>query len=359
MVHGPPMRWLIDQGHLTDYRVVCRQSDLVTLEEKVGASGDWSTEYLKQQSQKSHIVGDVVRDYLLFARGLLGITFTTDVETAAAMTAAYRAAGVRAECLTGKTHDMLRRQTLKRFAAREIDQIVAVDIISEGFDLPALEVASFARPTQSLGLYMQQFGRTLRPMPGKQRALIIDHVGNVLRHLPPDRPRFWTLDRRDKRASSDSDDIPMRVCVRCFEPYERIHRTCPHCGHYPEPEARSSPALVEGDLAEMSPELLAKLRGDIQEADRSIDDERWRLHNTGLPATHVMAHVKHHAERLETQAALREAMAWWGGRQRAAGLNDSQMQRLFFLRYGVDVMTAQTLKRAEAQALLDRLVTAG
>jgi DNA repair protein RadD len=359
MVHGPPMRWLIEQGYLTDYRVVCRESDLRLLEQDVGASGDWSAQALKKASEKSHIVGDVVRDYLLFARGLLGITFTTDIETAAAMTAAYRLAGVRADCLTGKTHDAVRRLTLKRFAAREIDQIVAVDIISEGFDLPAIEVASFARPTNSLALYMQQFGRTLRPMPGKGAALIIDHVGNVLRHLPPDRPRAWTLDRRDKRAKQDSDAIPLRVCTNCFQPYERIYRECPYCGHYEEPAARSAPAMVDGDLAEMSPDLLETLRRGAQEAVRSIEDERWRLQETGLHSPAVMSNVKQHAERLETLAMLRNVMADWGGRQRHAGLSDSQMQRLFFLKFGVDVLTAQALKRAEAQALILRIANGG
>ena len=358
MVHGPPMRWLIEQGYLSPYRVVCVESDLKLLETEIGASGDWSPAALKKASEKSHIVGDVVAEYLRWARGKLGITFTTDVETATAMTTAYRLAGVRAACLTGKTHDGVRRQILRQFAAREIEQIVAVDIISEGFDLPAIEVASMARPTQSLGLFMQQFGRTLRPMPGKSEALIIDHVGNILRHGPPDRPRAWSLDRRDKRAKSASDAVKPRVCVQCYQPYERIYRECPYCGFYPEPASRGSPAAVEGDLAEMSPDVLAKLRGDIVEADRSVEQERARLAETGLPHVQTMANVKRHAERLETQAALRFAMGVWGGQRKAEGLNDSQMQRAFYLRFGIDVLTAQTLKRAEAQALLERISVA-
>ena len=358
MVHGPPMRWLIEQGYLSPYRVVCVESDLKLLETEIGASGDWSPAALKKASEKSHIVGDVVAEYLRWARGKLGITFTTDVETATAMTTAYRLAGVRAACLTGKTHDGVRRQILRQFAAREIEQIVAVDIISEGFDLPAIEVASMARPTQSLGLFMQQFGRTLRPMPGKSEALIIDHVGNILRHGPPDRPRAWSLDRRDKRAKSASDAVKPRVCVQCYQPYERIYRECPYCGFYPEPASRGSPAAVEGDLAEMSPDVLAKLRGDIVEADRSVEQERARLAETGLPHVQTMANVKRHAERLEMQAALRFAMGVWGGQRKAEGLTDSQMQRAFYLRFGIDVLTAQTLKRAEAQTLLERISAA-
>jgi len=357
MVQGPPMRWLIDQGFLTDYRVICVASDLQMLEERLGSGGDWTGEQLKRAAKKSHIVGDVVREYLRWCPGKRHITFAPDTETAAAMAAAFNAAGVPAACLTGKTHDQVRRQALRQFERGEILEIVAVDIISEGFDLPAIEAASFARPSESLAVVWQQFGRTLRPMPGKSHALIIDHVGNLLKpHIGlPDRPRVWTLDRRGSRAKKDSDAIPLRVCVECYQPYERIYRECPHCGHYPEPEGRSGPAMVDGDLAEMAPDVLAAMRGFVAEATQSVEDYRWSLGQTGLPSTYVMSHVKHHAERLESLAALREAMAIWGGVQRAAGLDDAQMQRLFYLRFGVDVMTAQALKRAEAQALLERV----
>lgn len=357
LVEGPPMRWLIDHGHLTPYRIVCVESDLKMLDAELGASGDWSPQQLKRASQKSHIVGDVVAEYLRWARGKRHVTFTTDIETAVTMTQAYRAAGVRAECLTGKTHDHIRRQILRQFAAGEVEEIVAVDIISEGFDLPAIEAVSFARPSKSLGLIWQQFGRALRTQPGKSEALIIDHVGNLLQpHVGlPDRPRQWSLDRRDKRASKPSDSVPLRVCVQCYQPYERIYRECPYCGHYPEPATRSGPAAVDGDMAEMSPEILAVLQGRVEEATHSVEHERARLAATGLPHVPVMAGVKHHAAKLETIATLRDAMAQWGGRRRAEGLDDSQMQRLFYLRYGVDVMTAQTLKRAEAQTLVDKL----
>lgn len=360
MVMGPPMRWLIEQGFLTPYRVICVESDLrkIIEQESLSNNGDWSTTAGKKASEKSRIVGDVVREYLRWARGRRHITFTTDTETAATMTAAYRAAGVRAECLTGKTHDHVRRDMLRRFERGELEEIVAVDIISEGFDLPAIEAVSFARPSMSLSVVWQQFGRALRTLPGKTEALIIDHVGNVLNPAIglPDRQRTWSLANRDKRRSKETDAIPMRVCVECYEPFERIYRECPHCGHYHEPESRGSPEHVDGDLAEMSPELLDKLRGAMNSAALPIEWERARLAETGLPHTHVMHHVKSHAARLDALGALRDAMAIWGGRRRAEGRSDSEMQREFWLRFGVDVMTAQTLKRDEAQTLLDRIV---
>lgn len=355
MVQGPPMRWLIEQGWLTDYKIICPESDLQLFEE-VGSTGDWSSHQLKEAAKRSHIVGDVVAAYQKFAAGKLAIVFATDVETAASMSAAYRAAGVRAETITGETDGGYRRQILKAFARREISVIVAVDIVSEGFDLPALEVAIFARPTQSLALYMQQFGRALRPLPRKEYALIIDMVANTLRHQgPPDKPRIWSLDRRDKRAGSGGG-IPLRVCLGCYQPYERTLKLCPYCGaEPPPPESRSSPAAVDGDLAELDAETLARLRGEVEAVDQSLDDYRRWLTSRGVNQTIYLTRGKTHAEKQEAQATLRSAMAIFGGYRHAQGRSDSEIQREFFFRFGIDVLSAMALGRAEALELAEKV----
>ncbi len=359
MVEGPSERWLIDQGYLADYRIVCVESDLKALieTEDVGASGDWSQATQRTAAGKSHIVSDVVKEYQRHAAGMLACTFCVSVETAVDTTAAFREAGIPAETLTGKTDDHLRRQILRRFANREILQLCSVDIIAEGFDLPAIEVVQMARPTQSVGLYRQQVGRAMRPKPDGSKALIIDHVGNVMRHGLPDRPIAWSLDRRDKRSSGKSDAIPLRVCLGCFQPYERIHAECPHCGTpIPEPSSRSAPEHVDGDLAELSPEVLAQLRGAVAAADRTPDEVRAHYAATGLPDLMVRAQVNRHHERTQAQAALRHVMAQWAGPFHAAGECDRTLQRRFFMTYGVDVLSAKAFGRTEAITLTKRIL---
>lgn len=355
MVQGPPMRWLIDEGFLTDYRMVCVESDLQLLEEDIGASGDWSTAQLRAATRESHIVGDIVAEYLKWGAGKQWVTFTSDTETALEVTNAYLAAGVRAALLNGKTDGGLRRQILRRFEQREIQQLVVVDIVSEGFDMPAIEGASFGRKTASLATYMQQFGRTLRTMPGKQRAIIIDHVGNFLRHGPPDRPRPWTLDRRERR-SSGSGGIPLRVCLECFQVSERSDVCCTHCGaDWPPPASRSTPAAVDGDLSELDAETLAALRGAVDEVDRHHDFYRQELAAKHMPPVGIMANVKRFVERQEAQAHLRDAMAAWGGILHARGRSDREIQRAFFLTWGVDVLTAMSLGVGDADKLRERI----
>lgn len=355
MVEGPPMAWLIEQGYLTDYQIFCPESDMRLLEEDIGASGDWSPAKLREAAMASHIVGDVVASYLQFAPGQLGVTFCPDTQTAAEIHAAYEAAGVRAALLTGKTDGGLRRAYLRRFAAREILQLVVVDIVSEGFDLPAIEVGSFARKTASLATYMQQFGRTLRPLPGKGRAKIIDHVGNFLRHGPPDRPRVWSLDRQAKRQGS-AGEIPLRVCLECYQPYERFLKVCPYCeAPAPPPALRSAPEHVAGVLGELDPEVLAALRRGVEEIDQTSEEYGAYLAASGCPPAGIGSNMAAHKVRQEAQAHLRDVMGQWGGQGHAAGMGDDELQSRFFYTFGVDVLSAMGLKTREALDLAERI----
>lgn len=359
MEQGPSERWLIENGYLSKYRIVVPKSDLASLDMgDVSASGDWSTAKGRRASQRSQIVGNAVEEYLLRAKGLLGITFTTDVETATEMAEEFRRRGVSASTITGDMHDAARRQVIADFEARRILMLVAVDVISEGFDIPAVECAIFARPTMSLALYMQQFGRTLRVMPGKEYALILDLAGNVLRHGLPDLARVWSLDGAGGTVGGKGATIPMFVCqeVTCMQPYERVHVSCPFCGApKPEPQGRRAPAQVDGDLIELDDDILAMLRGDVSVADMDREAFAARLVARGVPPIGQPRLMRLHVQDQKAQEVLRGAMGLWGGARRAEGLNDREMQRRFFLRFGVDVLSAQALKATEAEDLTLRV----
>lgn len=345
MIQGPEMRELIQRGYLTDYEVYCPPSDIDLSAVGHSGSGDFSPEALRKAVHGSRtIVGDVVSSYLRLAPGKRGVTFCVDIEAAQEVCAEFRRRGVPAEVLTGKTPDLLRAHILRGLRDGRILQVVSVDVLSEGFDLPAIEVVSFARPTDSLGLYRQQFGRVLRTMPGKAIATVIDHVGNVVRHRPPDALCAWSLDRRERKSKGAPDDlIPMRSCPQCTRPYERTFPACPFCGHVVVPAERSAPQHVDGDLVLLTPDVLAKLRGEI--------DAPLRIPYGATPAIEG-ALRKHHSARNEAQAALRAAMDQWAGYRVAAGEADPRVQqRRFFLQFGVDVLSAQALPAREANEL--------
>lgn len=358
MIEGPDMRWLIAQGNLTDYRIFAPPSDLDVEHVDVSQrTGDYNPQQLKKAVQKSHLVGDVVLHYKRIAMGKLGVTFATDVETATEIANQFNAEGVPAEVVSAKTPDHVRSLIIKRFRKRELMQLVNVDLFGEGFDLPAIEVVSMARPTQSYSLFAQQFGRALRPLEGKTVAIIIDHAGNVVRHGLPDKQRKWSLDSRDKRppAAKPDDDIPLRYCVQCTQPYERINKCCPWCGHYPEPDARSGPEYVDGDLLELSPDVLESMRQAVIEADESPESVANRMRFAGAPEPAWRSAMKKIRTKQEVQNALRASMTHWAEYQAFQGKSDSESYRLFYHLFGTDVMSAQTLGKNEALLLAERI----
>lgn len=357
MIVGPSMRNLIDMGFLTDYRIFAPPSDIDLESVNISkATGDYNRDKMVKAVRKSHVVGDVVDHYIRIANGKLGITFASDVQTANDIAEQFNAQGIPAAAVDATTPDADRIAILRKFKDRELLQLVNVDLFGEGFDLPAIEVVSMARPTQSYGLYVQMFGRALRLLEGKTEAIIIDHVGNVVRHGLPDAPREWTLDRKEKRSGNAATDaIPVKACPQCTAVYERVHADCPFCGFKPAPMARSGPEYVDGDLAELDAETLAKMRGAVDEIDLHPEAYRATLAAKRMPVIGQMAQVKRHVARQDAQSVLRDSIALWAGHQRAAERPDSESYRRFYFKFGIDVLSAQALGTDDALALTEKI----
>jgi len=378
LICGPQMRWMINNGYLTDYEFFSPEvKDLDLSKVRVTANGELSEHEVAEAISKCpQIVGDVVEHYLAHAGGKLGITFAININEANKIAAEFNARGVPAVVVHGGNTAEERRVALERFERRELLQLVNVDLFGEGFDLPAIEVVSMARPTASLGLYMQQWGRALRLMISpilqaawdtyspaqrlafiaaseKPRATIIDHVGNYYRHRgPADKERVWSLAPSKNKSVGPSDEIPTRSCGACFKPYMRIYNVCTWCGTpqpLPEPSDRSSPTAVEGDLVRMSEEQLAKDRGAAAAVTRSTGLVPQNL--KGTPAESRI--IRNHNDRLRAQHNLRYVIDCWAGCY--PGEDERTLHRRFFHMFGHGVLQACALNTADANELRGRI----
>lgn len=364
MFEGVAMGQLIKDAYLTDYKIFAPQSSFSREKIKVSDStGDFNLNQMREvvnhSSLVSHdektITGDVVAQYLKIAKGKSGVTFTVDVSSAEEIAEQYNKAGVPAASISCNTPDLERFAAVRRFKNKEILQLVNSEILTEGFDCPGIEVVSFARPTESYSMYSQMFGRALRPLPGKTHALIIDHVGNVMRHGLPDASREWSLDRRERR-SGKSEPSTVRVCTACTAVYERYLDACPDCGEpVPKPAVRSGPEYVDGDLLELDPETLAQMRAEVVGARETPEAMRDRLTAQRVPIPGIMSNVKRQKERLDALVSLDLSLSQWAGYRRAEGLSDSEIFRKFFIEYGIDWLSAQSLKAADADKLRERI----
>jgi DNA repair protein RadD len=103
------------------------------------------------------------------------LVFTRFVAESEQLAAAIPGAAV----VTAETPARERERILTDFKAGRIPVVSNVNVVSIGFDFPALETVVLARPSVSLALYYQQTGRAVRPCAGKARAVVVDLVGLV------------------------------------------------------------------------------------------------------------------------------------------------------------------------------------
>jgi DNA repair protein RadD len=227
MIEGPSTGELIAAGFLSPFTVFSPASspDLTGVRTRCG---DFAAEDLRER-MGGVVISSAVSECARLCPGARVISFTADIQHSLGLVSAFVAAGVKAAHVDGDTPAAERRATLAAFARGETKVLSNVALFGEGFDLPALDGVLMLRPTQSLALYLQQVGRSLRPAPGKERALILDFAGNSLRHGLPDDDRIWSLKSRPRRERPMATST-VRRCGECGAVSPLSARSCPECG---------------------------------------------------------------------------------------------------------------------------------
>ncbi len=253
IVIGPAVSDLIAGGFLTPSRIFA-SADSPDLSGVRTRGGDFEAGALAEAMGRAAIVGDAVAHYTRHTPGQPAILFSPSVAHAEAMAAAFCAAGYRAVAASGATEARVRDAAIAGLGNGSVQVLCSCDLISEGLDVPAVSAVILLRPTKSLGLYLQQVGRGLRPAPGKTHLTVLDHAGNTLRHGPPDLVRNWSLAGRPKK---ERDAVPpTRQCPECFAVHSP-EPECPECG-FAYPVQSREIEHIAGDLTDMTDELTAR-----------------------------------------------------------------------------------------------------
>lgn len=255
MVQGKSIRWLIDNKRLADYRPFAPSR--VDLSRVRTSNGDYVQRDIKERmEQDSVLIGDAAQHYKDHAYGRLGIAYCTSVKHSEITAEMFRAAGIPAAHLDGETPEHERNRIIKAYANRELLYLTNCELLTFGFDLASqvgkdvtIEVMSDLRPTMSLALQMQKWGRVLRKKD--QPALIFDHANNFEEHGLPCDDRHWTLEDRVKSRGGMQNPraVPVKLCPECYFAHPPALE-CPSCGYVYPIESREL-FEVEGELAEI------------------------------------------------------------------------------------------------------------
>ncbi len=195
LVTSPQISWFIQQHLLADFDYVSIRPDSeiqrMVDRSEVAQTGDFVISDLENTFNNQRIRSKIYKSYKQYAKGRKGIIYAINKRHAANIAELYCNHKVKAVAIDCDTPKEERQDLIAKFKEGEIQVLVNVEIFTEGFDCPDVNFIQLARPTKSLALYLQQVGRGLRVVEGKEKTIIIDNVGLYNYFGLPDANRKW------------------------------------------------------------------------------------------------------------------------------------------------------------------------
>jgi len=271
IVVGPYVDDLIDGGYLSDYIAIVPSEPINVTGLRESKTGGMAAKAANEffQSKGEKVCADLLKHYSKHTPHKPMVAYAVNVKASEGMADQFRSAGFNAVAINGNTKQSIRNKALKGLENGDIEVVCNADLISEGFDVPNLAAVGLCRPTQSLGLHIQQVGRPLRPHASKKAAYIYDCVGNIqnLEHFPCTR-REWSLEgKKGRKKEGDKHTEKIRKCPSCFAEfrYKTVRDACPSCGYVTTPEENQL-FIKEIEMKQITPEELKEMR-DLQRAE--------------------------------------------------------------------------------------------
>lgn len=273
IVAAATTEFLVGEGNLVPLRVFLAKQIDMTGAKKI--AGEWSEKDASERGIK--ITGDVVSEWAAKTHAVFGgprktIVFCAGVAHGEDLSRKFAEAGYNFVSVSYKDDDDFKRQAFEEFAKPDstIHGLIATDILTKGFDVSDVMVGISARPfSKSLSSHIQQLGRVMRPHPGKEFALWLDHSGNYLRFredwedIYSEGPGPMDDGREKAKPEPTEREKKASVCPSCGAVFPPNLDTCAHCGYVRQ--RHNGVVVLPGEMEELA----------RRERAEKVDKQRW------------------------------------------------------------------------------------
>ena len=111
-----------------------------------------------------------------------GIVYAAGVDHAYNLAREFRAAGLKAEAVSGRTPPVKLAEILAAYERAEIDILINAMLLAEGWNSPRATVCMHLAPTASRRVYQQRIGRIMRLHSRKEAGVVVDFVPKGATH---------------------------------------------------------------------------------------------------------------------------------------------------------------------------------
>jgi len=265
--HQIEITTLIREGFLVaprTYVIDCGVKDQL---DKVTRKGnDFDMDEVEAIMNRKVINQKVVEEWLNHAEDRKTVVFCSTVKHAEDLLEEFLYEDINAGIVTGDTPKQERAKILHDLAHGDVQVVVNVAVLTEGFDAPPVSCVVLTRPCSQKGTMVQMIGRGLRtidpeefPDTVKTDCVVLDFGTSVLTH--------GSLEDQVNLDDREKGEAPEKECPSCEALVPLGVQECPICGHIFEsqPEEKEELAafsMTEYDLMQMSPFRWIDLFGD-------------------------------------------------------------------------------------------------
>lgn len=216
---------LLDEGYLcpVDY-YGGRSVDVKGIKTKSLSTGgsDYDPDALaKAIEDDKTLAGDIVKNWREHGVGQT-IAFSPSIKHSKYLVDLFIEAGIPAAHIDGYMGEEERKRLFKAHDDGTITVLSCSRLLNTGYDAPTVRTLIDCFPTRSKIVFCQRAGRIARTAPGKDRAIYLDHAGNISRHSFPESVIPSSLDDGEKNFSEERQ-------IRERDEKEKRIQTCPLC----------------------------------------------------------------------------------------------------------------------------------
>lgn len=242
---------LIQAGHLVRPRTFVVDCGLREDLKKVRiTAADFDMDEVAEIMDKIAVNNKVVEEWQKVAGDRGTIVFCSTVEHAEHVTQAFKDCGISAAMIHGDMADCDRKRVLSDLDRRELQVVVNVAVLTEGFDCQHVSCVILLRPCSHKSTMLQMIGRGLRKVdpqryPGviKDDCIVLDFGYSILTH--------GNLDIDPDLSPEKREPKPM-LCPTCQTLIPPECDECPVCGTQiiRRRSSGGGPREAKGDLEE-------------------------------------------------------------------------------------------------------------
>ena len=174
--------------------------------------GEFVQNQLQHEVDRAEITWSALQETVYFGQNRCSwLIFASGIEHSNHIAEMLGKLGIECASVHSKQKPQYNNAALKAHKNLELRAIASYSKLTTGLDHPAVDLIDDLRPTMSIVLHIQKYGRGMRlsPETGKQNCLVLDHANNI--------PRLGCVNDPiiPNKKGNKTGDIPVKICEAC------------------------------------------------------------------------------------------------------------------------------------------------